>query len=132
MSLATLVLAAPYYVFYTTRHWIYCRLDKNGMVFAITLIWYHKHRQTHTWHAGTNIITLIKYIYTDTTCYMRTTTPCIALNNFPTQNLLYRGSQCLYCLNIIHLEKTKSFLSITKNTDRNGINGQNTPREKKF
>ena len=42
----TLVLAAPCCVFYAGRHWIYWRFITNGMVYAITLIWYHKHRKT--------------------------------------------------------------------------------------
>ena len=47
---------------------------------------------------------------------------------------LQRGPQCLYCLKITHVEvihqligfnKIKSFLWNIKNTDGNGINGQN-------
>ena len=67
LNLGILVLAAPGCVFYTTRNQIYWRPDKNSMVFASTLIWYHTQRWTHTGHIRTNRLTHIfeyKYQYT--------------------------------------------------------------------
>ena len=56
MDLGALILVVPCYVFYARMHQIYWRFDMDHMVFAITLFWYHKHRQTYTGHRGINII----------------------------------------------------------------------------
>ena len=53
---ATLVLAAPWCIFYATRYQTYWRFDKNDMIFTSTLIWYDTHRQIHTGHTRTNIL----------------------------------------------------------------------------
>ena len=46
-SLGTLVPEGPGYVFYATRRQVYRGLTHN-VVFTGTLIWYHKHRITHS------------------------------------------------------------------------------------
>ena len=86
-----------------------------------TLIWYHTHKDTkHTqelidWHTHKN--TYLHHLLSDM------------------KNLLYRVPQCLCFSKIAHLSKshllirfniTKFFPWNTKNTDRNGINKQNT------
>ena len=64
-SLGALVTAAPWCVFYATRHQTYRSFNTDDMVFASTLIWYQTHRQTHTGHTGTNRLThTYKYIST--------------------------------------------------------------------
>ena len=65
LNLGTLLVAAPCGVFYPAWHQIYWRFDRYVVTFAITLIWYHTHWQTHTEHAGTNRLTnTYKYILT--------------------------------------------------------------------
>ena len=49
LSLDTLLLLeAPCYAFYAARCQLYCRFDTDGMAFASTLTWYHKHIYTHS------------------------------------------------------------------------------------
>ena len=97
----------------------------NGSWF--TLIWYHKHRQTHTGHAATNIFTLT-YKYTLTSpdmCALQL--PVLHwLNNFLIKKFtLQRFTMSLLLKNfslieVIHLlitfNNSKSFLWNTKNT----------------
>ena len=118
MSHGTLELASPCCVLYNKalnllQVWHGC------MVFAITLIWYHKHRQTNTGHTWTNAFTCI-WIYNDTTCFVRAAATCITLmNSFLIQKFtLQRSTMSLLFQNyslvkVIHLlirfSKTKSF-----------------------
>ena len=51
------------------------------MVFACTLIWYHKHRQTHTGHTGTSRLRhTFKYILTLTAQTTANLLPLAAMN----------------------------------------------------
>ena len=72
-----------------------CGFDNNGMVFAITLIWYHKHRQTHTGQTVTNIIShTYEYMLTPLViCAHLYYTEWIT---FWYKKLLYRGPR-VYC-----------------------------------
>ena len=78
LSVGTLVLAAPWYVFYGTKSPIYYWFDTDDMIFATAMTWYHKHWQTNTGSTGTNTFTHI-YIHT-TTCYVPTSATYITLN----------------------------------------------------
>ena len=42
LSLGTLVLAAPWCMFYATKHWIYCRFDTDDMAIVWTPLIYRK------------------------------------------------------------------------------------------
>ena len=46
-----------------TKHQVYCRLDRDDMAFASTLIWYHTYKKINTPRTGTNRLTQ-KYILT--------------------------------------------------------------------
>ena len=137
LSLGTLVIAAPCCVFYATMYWIYCRFDTDGIVFAIILIWCHKHRQIHIEHTGTNIFTqTYKYILTPPVMCAQQLPLLHWMNNFLIQNfILQRSTVSLLFKNyslveaihlLIRFNKTKSFLWNIKTGDRNGINEQNT------
>ena len=64
LSLGTLVLAGPWYVFYGTKSPIYYWFDTDDLIFATAMTWYHKHWQTNTENTGTNTFTHIyKYIF---------------------------------------------------------------------
>ena len=62
-SLGSLISESPCYVFYVTKYQVYCRLDRDDMAFASTLIWYHTYKKINTPRTGTNRLTQ-KYILT--------------------------------------------------------------------
>ena len=62
-SLGFLISESPCYVFYVTKYQVYCRLDRDDMAFASTLIWYHTYKKINTPRTGTNRLTQ-KYILT--------------------------------------------------------------------
>ena len=123
LNLGILKLAAPCCVFYATRHRIYRKLNKGDMAFAISLIWYHKHRQTHTERTRTNALTdIYKYIFTLRVMRAQQLHVLHWMNNFWIQICFYRGAHCLCFSKITHLQKsyicTESFLC---NTTNNGV-----------
>ena len=118
---------------------VLCNETLNYIIFAGTLISYHTHRQTHTqgtkrsidWHTHINIRC---YIYT--TCYMHEAATRIILNHQLAQqkHLFYKGPQCFVFENLltcrsyllIRLKTTICVLWNKQNTNRNGINEQNS------
>ena len=68
LNLGTLVPETPCYVFYATRHQVYCRFGKDDMAFASILIWYCTYEQIHTQH--TRRSNRLTPIYINTTCYV--------------------------------------------------------------
>ena len=148
LSLSTLVLEAPFYVFYTTTHQIFWRFDADGVVFVSSLIWYHTHRQTRTRHPGTKRL--------KNACKYNLTTPVMCTRQLPAlhwmNNLLIQKctlqrstillhfkyysldkqalSSCRIHISVtkshIRFNKTQCFLRNTKKTDRNGIIEQKT------
>ena len=127
VSLSTLALAAACCVFYATRHWIYCRFETVDIFFDFTLIWYQKHKQqTHTWHLSTNILTHTDIYWPALPWMNKFMIEKITLEK-SAKGLLFKNyslSEVIHCM--IRFSKIKSFVWSTKNTNRNGINGQNT------
>ena len=132
MSLGTLVLVAPCCLFCTTRHWIYCWFDIDDMVFAITLNWYHTHRIHRDQYTYTHTY---KYVLTSPVTCAQQLSVLQWMNNFLIQKFTLQISTMFYCSKITHLyvkimdllirlSKTKLFLWMIKNTNRNCINGQ--------
>ena len=131
-SLGIVVPAAPC-LFHAKRHQIYERFDLDHMVLAGELNWYHTHRQIHTgkqwpidWHTHTNI-NLYHLLYGHSsymffnewlTCWYKK----LPYNVFAIQN--YSLVEVIYLL--IRFSKNMSFPRNKKNTNRNGINLQNT------
>ena len=91
---------------------------------------------THTGYSGANILTCrYRYILTPPVMCTQQLPVLHWTKTFWYKNVFYRGPQCLYCLKLAHLQK--SFICLLdsrrvspsceiKNTDRNGINWQNS------
>ena len=85
LSVGTLVLAAPWYVFYGMKSPIYHWFDTDDMIFATAMTWYHKHWQTNTGNTGTNTFTHIyKYTFTAPVMCPHQLPILHWMNNFPT------------------------------------------------
>ena len=108
------------------------------MTWFLLVLWFDiTHRQTHTGHTRTNRLTH-KYKYMTTPpvfCILQLTTlygkNYLLIQKFTlqrsTMSLLFKNYSLVKVIHLlIRFNKSRSFLWNTKNTDRNGINEQNT------
>ena len=103
--------------------------------FAGTLIWYHRHRQKHTRHTGTNRLTHIyKYILTPSVICTQQLPVLHWMKTLLIQKFTFQRSTVpLFFKNcslvgvtyvLIRFNKIKSFLWNTKNTGTNSVNSK--------
>ena len=136
-SLGALVPEGPWYVFYTTRYQVYWGLTCNVVFYWYSDLILHTHTHTHTntcrAHSGASRLTHpCKYKFTPPVMcssylyYIKWNHSLISKIYFPVSFLFKNYSLVKVIYLLIRCYKTGFLLWNTDNTDRNGVNKQNT------